>query len=356
MWATRMWEGWASDCSSWKHPEPECMGVWPLSGKKQSTELSGRIIYMYTHTHTHTHTHIYIYIYYIYLLLKKSDSEESVILRNSWLSIVSLCSWGILSLQWKIQVLTAFPLLRMKKKKKKTTNNRPSHIPPLWHSHEWSQTGGKDLTHPLWIPLYVYTFNQPSELKFRVSSSVRMRAGLISCYLHPSSPSPLPLPTSHGLSGQGTPWVSMPIPLPTGLKILQEEKTCTLWRKILITVIKANNRKWQAWWTEAPGLVPMDPDHCNLGLSLGKTVPTCSVSLLGRQKVTSLGNGMDPFWEKLWHEISTSIHHLFFSCPSHLTSQHCPACFWLLMIFSFLWPVSWLFSHHRCCLFQKHWH
>lgn len=150
-------------------------------------------------------------------------------------------------------------------------------------------------------------------------------------------------------------WVC-PFHLPTGLKILQEEKTCTLWRKILITVIKANNGKWQAWWTQAPGLVPMDPDHCNLGLSLGKPVPMCSVSLLGMQKVTSLGNGMDPFREKLWHEISTSIHHLFFSWPCHLTTQHHPACCWLLMIFSFLWPVSWLFSHHRCCLFQKHWH
>ena len=82
----------------------------------RSNPLNSQVgLYICIHTHTHTHTHTHIYIYYIYLLLKKSDSEESVILRNSWLSIVSLCSWGILSLQWKIQVLTAFPLLRMKK-------------------------------------------------------------------------------------------------------------------------------------------------------------------------------------------------------------------------------------------------
>jgi len=158
------------------------------------------------------------------------------------------------------------------------------------------------------------------------------------------------------LQARARPKEVCPFHLPMGLKILQEEKTCALWRQVLITVIKANNRQWQARGTEASGLVPMDPDHCNVGLSLGKPVPTCSVFLLGRQKVTSLSHGMDPFREKLWHETSTSIHHLFSSCPCHLTTQNCPACCWLLMSFSFLWPVSGIFSHHRCCLFQKHWH
>ena len=177
--------------------------------------------------------------------------------------------------------------------------------------------------------IYIF-FNQSSELKFRVPSSFGMRAGLNSSYLHPSFPIPPPLPTSHGLAGQGTPQVSMPIPFANGAQNSSGgEDVCPL---------------------------KESSDHCNLGLSLGKPVPTCSVSLLGRQKVTSSSHGMDPFREKLWHEISTSVHHLFSSCPCHLTTQHCPACCWLLMSFSFLWPVSWIFSHHRRCLFQKHWH